>query len=113
MKIIAKQMGGGKTTELLKLSAKNKMPIISVGGREYIKKVLKAQAKRLNLDIPEPYSWYDIMRGKHRGKRYPGFLIDDIDVILGQFLSAPVHAASITTCRNLADYKAVEKYKEK
>ena len=113
MKIISKQTGGGKTTELLKISAEKKMPIISAYGGDYIENVLKLRAKILNLEIPEPFSWYEIQQGKHRGKQYPGFLIDDIDYILERDLSAPIYAASITTCKNLIDYKEVEKYKEK
>ena len=64
----------------------------------------KADAKRMlnqanewNLDIPEPLTIWDILDGKHFGKRITGYLIDDADRILSYMCKdAPILAISLT-----------------
>lgn len=54
--IIYGSRGSGKTTEMIKLSSKNNIPILC--RRDANIKLLKALAKSMDLKIPEPISLY-------------------------------------------------------
>jgi hypothetical protein len=65
----------GKTTKLIKKSHKNNIPIVtgSLFNVDYIKKM----ANNLNLCIPEPLTYYQVLDNKVKGKVY----FDDIEYL--------------------------------
>ena len=67
----------GKTTKLVKKSHKNNIPIVtgSMFNVNYIKKI----ANGLNLCIPEPLTYYQVLNNEVKGKVY----FDDIEYLFG------------------------------
>ena len=96
MNIIIGKRGSGKTTELIRESAEEKIYILTATKRR-AREILEA-AKRLNLTIPHPitvdeYLSNDTYRGPvvKRG----GILIDDADYVL-QYIFNGVYIDGIT-----------------
>lgn len=95
MKVYVRPRQGGKTQELIKLAAEERLVIVCVT-LEMVS-VVKDRAKKMGLDIPEPLSWQQFAGGRHRGRRIKGFVIDDVDEGLRQLArTVPVEAVSLT-----------------
>lgn len=88
MKIIAKPRYIGKTTELIKLSAKTNAYIL-VANRSRQKMVAEL-ARSMNINIPYPVTVDDYMRTKFRGSFIKHILIDDADDVLRIFFNIVV-----------------------
>lgn len=87
----------GKTTLLIKESAKTGRPIIepNTASARYVEE----QAKEMGLNIPEPISATSWNGGYYRGSnfnRIDGFLIDEVDSVLSNILGKPVVKATYT-----------------
>ena len=85
MKIIAKPRCAGKTTELIKLSARTNTYIL-VLNRKRQKEVARL-ADSMNIIIPYPVTLEDYMRTQFRGSFINHILIDDADEILQRFFN--------------------------
>lgn len=85
LNIIMGKSKSGKTTELVKLSAEGKIPIICAS-KNNVKNV-KEIAEKLNLNIPEPISVIDFIKTADFSK-INSILIDDLDLVLQIFLGA-------------------------
>ena len=91
----------GKTTLLIKESAKNQKPII-VGDKYAVQRIID-QANEMGEHIPEPINvsrymnnWnyrHDVDRGMDR---YSGLLIDELDYVLKQIFRKPIGRVTYT-----------------
>ena len=87
----------GKTTLLIKESAKTGRPIIepNTASARYVEE----QAKEMGLIIPEPISATSWNSGYYRGSnfnRIDGFLIDELDSVLANIFGRPIDKATYT-----------------
>lgn len=73
MKLIIKDRGTGKTTQLIYTSATTGWPIVVYS--EAMVKQIKSQAKELNCNIPEPMTVHDLLDRKHV---YENIIIDEV-----------------------------------
>lgn len=102
MKKIIKPRGKGKTTELIKLSAKTNTYIL-VRDRKRQRRVAEL-ADSMNINIPYPVTLDDYMRTQFRGSFINHILIDDADDILQRFFNTVViDAITITEVNADAD----------
>lgn len=76
MKIIYKSRGTGKTTELVKMSAKTGFPIVCMDTRH-----IYSVAKEIGLDIPKPIAIRD-----YKSSSCEKILVDDAEYVLQHFL---------------------------
>ena len=87
----------GKTTLLIKESAKTGRPIIepNTASARYVEE----QARRMGAQIPEPISATSWNSGYYRGSnfnRIDGFLIDEVDLVLANIFGKPIVKATYT-----------------
>lgn len=87
----------GKTTLLIKESAKTGRPIIepNTASARYVEE----QARNMGLKIPEPISATSWNSGYYRGSnfnRIDGFLIDELDSVLSNIFGKPIGTATYT-----------------
>ena len=87
----------GKTTLLIKESAKTGRPIIepNTASARYVEE----QARNMGLKIPEPVSATSWNSGYYRGSnfsRIDGFLIDEVDSVLANIFGKPIGTATYT-----------------
>ena len=95
MKKIFKPRGKGKTTELIKLSAKTNTYIL-VANKKRQKEVARL-AESMGMIIPYPVTLEDYMRTQFRGSFIKHILIDDADDILQNiFNTVVIDAITIT-----------------
>lgn len=98
MRIISRPRGGGKTTELIRISAEN-FSYIVVDSRRRAAAVFH-QAKDMGLDIPFPITYDELINGDFYGKGIAAFLIDDIDQLVQRLArGVPVRAITITEAK--------------
>lgn len=87
----------GKTTLLIKESAKTGRPIIEPNTASA--RCVEEQARRMGVQIPEPISATSWNSGYYRGSnfnRIDGFLIDEVDSVLANIFGKPVVKATYT-----------------
>lgn len=82
MIIIGGKRNCGKTTELIKISSVNNIPILVSNHKRG--KIIEDYAKRNNFKIPEPIAFCE--RDKIRGSGINEILIDDLEDILCELL---------------------------
>lgn len=99
MEILRMERCSGKTTKLIKISNKTKSPIIC--RNRNIAKFIKTMAKEMGLEIPNPMT---IDMYKNEKYRYEKVLIDDLDLVLGQFLVTRILYAT-TSCNITTERK--------
>ena len=106
----------GKTTLLIKESARNKKPIV-VGNDRAVQRIID-QANEMSEHIPEPISLSRYMNNwnyRHsvdRGMdKYNGVLIDELDYVLKQIFRKPIDKVTYTSKEmeelNNMDYRTV------
>ena len=99
MRIIAKPRCAGKTTELIKLSARTNTYILVLNRKR--QKEVAELADSMNMIIPYPVTLDDYMRTQFRGSFIKHILIDDGDDILQRFFNTVViDAITITEANN-------------
>lgn len=87
----------GKTTLLIKESAKTGRPIIEPN--TFSARYVEEQAKEMGLNIPEPISATSWNGGYYRGSNFnkiDGFLIDEVDSVLSSIFGSPIYKATYT-----------------
>lgn len=90
MKKIIGLRGSGRTTELIRLSVQNGWTIVCPTIQE-AHGVYKA-AQEMGLMIPHPVSNDEFLTHLYRGKKIPGFLIDQTEQLLQSMTDVPVQA---------------------
>lgn len=94
MEKIIMQRGYGKTTQLIKKSAKSGNYIVCHSLDEAIR--IQSEAKKMGLDIPLPIAYEEFIEKRYHGKNISGFLIDNIEMFLQHLSDVPIRA--ITMC---------------
>ena len=80
MKIIYGGRGSGKTTRLIEESAKDEGYIVCITKRACSR--VFSQAQKLELDIPFPITYDELIKGQFYGKGIKGFHIDNVEYLL-------------------------------
>ena len=95
MKVIYGKRQSGKTTKLIKLSAKKWYYIVCSTKQECTRIALSA--RQLGLDIPFPITFHEFINGQFNyGGGIKGFLIDRADYLLQTLArEVPIEAISI------------------
>lgn len=93
MEIILKSRGAGKTTDLIRKSAKSKAYIICFSQDEAHNIV--HLANNMGLKIPFPISYREFLNEQYYAKGIKSFLIDNADGLL-QFIAKNVRIEAIT-----------------
>lgn len=88
MKLIIKNRGGGKTYDLIKISASTGIPIVSPHP-EYVNEM----ARSLGIDIPALLSPLGLMRYNGSGREV---YIDELDAVFQMLFGVGISAATIT-----------------
>lgn len=88
MLIKRKPRGKGKTTELVKMSAQNNVPILCAH-REMARNT-KCVARDLGLKIPEPLIVENFKNERYLGRRIGKILIDDLEMVLYEMFGSQV-----------------------
>lgn len=99
MKLIIKNRGQGKTTQLIYTSEITRYPIVTTSHTSV--ELIKILAKELACNIPEPIAYTDLRNNKYRGNKNLGkVLVDDVDSILeevlNEYLNCKVIGATIS-----------------
>lgn len=94
MKIIIKGRGEGKTTELIKESAKTGKYILTAD-RERVCHIDK-MAKSMGLHIPFPITVEEAMRYRFRDSFIKSILIDDADDVLKMIFQVEIDIITLT-----------------
>ena len=108
MKIILKGRGEGKTTELIKESAKTGKYILTADRNRVCK--IDEMAKRMGLHIPFPITVEEAMRYRFRDSFINRILIDDADDVLRMIFQVEIDTITLTkdkkkTQRPYKDYQ--------
>ena len=93
MKVYVRPRQGGKTHELIKFAATERLVIVCASVE--MVRLIEERAKGMGLDIPKPLSFPQFSNGAHRGRRIKGFAFDDAELYL-QMLAGPVPVAAVS-----------------
>ena len=85
MKIILGGRQSGKTTQLVKISARGNAPILCLDVQRLHN--IWFIARKLELEIPEPITLRDFLNGRIRGRESQTILVDDAEMILLSLLA--------------------------
>ena len=108
IKIIQGDRQSGRTTELIKESAKTGYPIIC--SSKQVRSRIKKRAEELNIQIPEPIPMmlddFGTPKLQMKLKEYDGVLVDDMDnlfdqLLCGKFAGGVINREFIGTTENL------------
>lgn len=103
MKIILKERGQGKTTQLIQESAsqleQGKNAIILCHSEPSVL-YIKERAKDLNCQIPEPMTYANYVNGNYRGLHIDSILIDNLDMFFKFIIPIPVGAFTFDSTTN-------------
>lgn len=94
MKKIISQAGGGKTTELIRMSGETQNYIVCMNQKECSR--ISAIAHEMNIKIPFPISYDEFINRDYYGQGVKGVLIDNIEYFINRISDVPVNA--ITLC---------------
>lgn len=94
MEVYARGRQEGKTTDLIRLAARQFLYIVCIDRREAAR--VAAEARAMNLDIPSPLTWGEFAAGEYYGQGIRGFVIDNLDLCVQQMTTVPVKAVSLT-----------------
>jgi len=98
MKVICGKRGDGKTTELIKLAAKDYLYIVCIDHDEAFR--VSEQAQAMGLEIPFPLTFNEFVNRKFHSKGIKGFLVDNADLLISFMASGvPVKAVSISIAK--------------
>ena len=104
MEIICKSRRMGKTTDLIKLSAKSGGYIVCLCLDEANR--IFHQADSMGLNIPYPITFSEFINKQYYGKGIKEFLIDNADLLLQQMSSVPIRVISLTATKEETHDKA-------
>jgi hypothetical protein len=94
MEKIIMQRGYGKTSQLIKKSAKSGDYIVCHSLDEANR--IKWESEQMGLDIHLPITYAEFIEKRYSGKNISGFLIDNVEFFLKSLSSVPINA--VTFC---------------
>lgn len=92
--VITAARGKGKTTELIRYAAAERLTIVTAD--HIFARNVTRMARNLGLRIPGPVTWRELQAGALRGRPVPGLAIDDLDLCIQQAFRMPVRAATLS-----------------
>lgn len=93
MDVIVSGRGGGKTHQLIEMSARDGFVIVTPNVA--LAEDVKRRAREMGLVIPEPVSWSQ-SQTRLRGSRIAGLGIDNLDLIIQSLAHHPVQVVTLT-----------------
>jgi hypothetical protein len=78
--VFHRKKGCGKTTECIRLSAKTRAYIVCPCKSDVLR--IWNQARKMKLNIPYPYTFFEWKESSFFGNKVEGFIFDDIDRML-------------------------------
>ena len=87
--------GKGKTTRLIKKSAVTGDYIVCFDYDEAVR--IQMEAQKMGLKIPLPITFKDFLEKRYYGNNIPGFLIDNIDIILESLSYVPIDSITVSS----------------
>ncbi len=94
MKIIITERGGGKTTILMRESARTGYHIVcSPVTLDYILSLASSEGRR----IPRPITFDEFINKDYNGKSIKGFIIDDADLLLQTLTEKTIKWISVSS----------------
>ena len=94
MEKIIMQRGFGKTHQLIKMSSYTRATIVC-HSREEAGRIVKT-AEDGCLNIPEPMTYSEFMRGGYYVAGISGVLIDNVEMFLNSLSTIPIKAITLT-----------------
>lgn len=94
MKIITKKKFGGKTHELIVMSAISGDYIVCKSIHDASE--IQSRAIDMGLHIPLPITYDEFIEKQYSGRNIKGFLIDNVDVLLDYISKIPISAITLT-----------------
>jgi len=98
MDIIQLPRRGGKTTYMIERSARTGEVIVCFDSNE-ADQVLNF-AKYMNLVIPKPTTFAVLMGVSQRGRDTPGYIIDNLDIMITRLTGEKINLATVSTDLN-------------
>jgi len=95
MEKIIMQRGYGKTTQLIKKSAKSGDYIVCCNRLGEASRI-QHEAQQMGLDIPLPITYAEFVEKRYHSINISGFLIDNLEMFLQYISNVPVNA--VTMC---------------
>jgi len=86
--------GGGKTSQLIRKSAKTGYYIVCINqdNASYI----QSKAIDMGLDIPFPITFHEFLHGRYSAAGVKGVLIDNADILLESVSTVPIGAITLS-----------------
>ena len=97
MKKIIKGRGQGKTYDLIKISAEQQIPILTINSVQYILET----AKSMGVEIPKPITLKELNLAQYRNSNKP-ILVDNAEYVLQALLARPIHALSMNCQKEIS-----------
>ncbi len=94
MKVYRSGRRSGKTTDLIKESARGGGYIVCANLNEVSR--IMSVARDMKKDIPMPISFYEFLNKKYYSKGIKSFLIDDADELLQSLTDVEIDSITIT-----------------
>ncbi len=94
MKVIVRDRGMGKTTELIRMSHESGCYIVC-GTRDDVVRTFH-QAQEMGLDIHFPLTYEEFLKRQYHTGSIKGLLIDDVDRLIQHIAVVHVNAISVT-----------------
>ncbi len=94
MKIIHGSRRSGKTTKLIQISSEKGFHIVCLCDNELCR-VIK-MANDMGKKIPKPITFGQFLSDCYLGMDINGFLFDNLDIMLQQMTSIPIHTITLT-----------------
>jgi hypothetical protein len=94
MRIIVLPRGTGKTSILIRESARTGFYIVCLSQDECSR--IQREAMELNLKIPFPITHQEFIKGSYNAQGVKGLLIDNADILLERMAKAPIHTITLS-----------------
>jgi hypothetical protein len=85
----------GKTTKLIKKSAKSGDYIVCFNQEEAYR--IQNEAQNMKLNIPLPITYDEFLHKRYCGRRIHGFLFDNADMFLQSLSGVPINIITVSS----------------
>lgn len=93
MHVVVKPRQASKTHDLL-LMAQETFSYIVCPSQSDVNRLWR-RAVEMELNIPQPITWHELVNGRYRSLGIKGFIIDDLDRCIQSMTMVPIKAVSL------------------